>query len=378
MKTLPIQQELRSLGLEAVVQKYSLKAKQHKTEPALWLFKYDQIDSPVGDPTVQDCRALILDQSADWAAVAFPYRRFFNAGEIHADPIDWSTAKVFEKEDGSLMTLYWYAGRWHVSTSGVPDGSAPIQRVYERGGPPTVLQTFADRFWELLGGKLPAETHMCFMFELCTQDNRIVVEHAQPRLVLHGCRDMTTLEEHEPETYAARYGWELCRSHPLTTLSEALAWAETLQPNASEGCVVRSAKVDGVFPRVKIKAPKYVLLHHVANGNSPKRLLELVRRNESAEWLAYFENLRGEHDAIKARYEALISEVETFYAPIKDLPSQKDFAGHATKTRFSGLLFNLRKGVSVRTSLAKLSIDSVCFLLGIDAKEQDADSSATV
>ena len=45
-------------------------------------------------------------------------------GESSADAIDWSTARVMEKLDGSLATLYWYKGEWHVSSSGVPDASS--------------------------------------------------------------------------------------------------------------------------------------------------------------------------------------------------------------------------------------------------------------
>jgi tRNA splicing ligase len=52
---------------------------------------------------VQECRGLILDESANWRIVAFPYTKFFNYGEEHAASIDWSTACVQEKLDGSLM-----------------------------------------------------------------------------------------------------------------------------------------------------------------------------------------------------------------------------------------------------------------------------------
>ena len=38
-------------------------------------------------------------------------------------PIDWGTARVYEKLDGSLMTLYRYGGAWQVASSGLPDGS---------------------------------------------------------------------------------------------------------------------------------------------------------------------------------------------------------------------------------------------------------------
>lgn len=57
----------------------------------------------------RECRGLVLDEAKDWAVVAMPYTRFFNYGERWASSIDWATAKVFEKMDGSLMTMVRYA-----------------------------------------------------------------------------------------------------------------------------------------------------------------------------------------------------------------------------------------------------------------------------
>jgi len=73
---------------------------------------------------VQECRGIVLDMDDDWAVVAYPYRKFFNYGERWAASVDWSSAAVVDKLDGSLATLYWYRGQWHVASSGVPDASA--------------------------------------------------------------------------------------------------------------------------------------------------------------------------------------------------------------------------------------------------------------
>jgi hypothetical protein len=104
---------------------------------------------------IDECRGLILDADSaplPWAVVAFPYRRFYNFAEKQAAPLDWTPiasassgaassaaasgagnsagVRVFEKVDGSLMTLYAHAGAWHVASSGMPDasGSAGGQR----------------------------------------------------------------------------------------------------------------------------------------------------------------------------------------------------------------------------------------------------------
>jgi hypothetical protein len=55
-----------------------------------------------------------------------PFTKFFNASESGAASVDWKTATVFEKLDGSMVSLYWYDTRWHVASSSLPDGKGAI------------------------------------------------------------------------------------------------------------------------------------------------------------------------------------------------------------------------------------------------------------
>ncbi len=59
----------------------------------------------MGEKIVQQCRGIILDEANNWQIVSYPYDKFFNYEESYAPQLDWSTAKIFEKLDGSLMTL---------------------------------------------------------------------------------------------------------------------------------------------------------------------------------------------------------------------------------------------------------------------------------
>lgn len=52
-----------------------------------------------------ECRGLVLDERNNWSVVAMPYYRFFNHGERHADTLDWATARVMDKADGTLVIL---------------------------------------------------------------------------------------------------------------------------------------------------------------------------------------------------------------------------------------------------------------------------------
>ena len=80
------------------------------------LLKYSQIDSDFSKEIVRECRGLIIDK--DLKPVCVPFYKFGNYGESYADNIDWSTAAVEEKIDGSLIKVWSYNGKWIVSTNG--------------------------------------------------------------------------------------------------------------------------------------------------------------------------------------------------------------------------------------------------------------------
>jgi hypothetical protein len=154
--------------------------------------------SPMGEEIVQDCRGIILDEQDNWSVVAMAFRKFFNHGEFHCSKIDWATAAVQEKLDGTLCLLYAYDQQWHVATTGTPDAGGSIERVSAR--------TFAQYFWDAFrdsGMVLPgADCGVCFFFELMGPENRVVVRHAAVRLAVLGCRRLPSLEE-EPAAAAA-------------------------------------------------------------------------------------------------------------------------------------------------------------------------------
>lgn len=165
MRKVAVQEFLRNGGtLSDLERDYHIHVKRHKDYNNLVLLKYS-IDTPMGEEISQDCRGIILDENDNWKIVCFPYRKFFNYGEGHATQIDVNTMKVYEKLDGSLMTLYWYDNKWHVASSGTPDASGNINESDK---------TFADLFWKVwsqLNYIFPTNRDMCYMFELMTGHN---------------------------------------------------------------------------------------------------------------------------------------------------------------------------------------------------------------
>jgi hypothetical protein len=338
-----------------LVQSYTIKARRHGKYENLVLLKYG-IDAAFMNPMVRECRGIILDEAKGWGVVSRAFDKFGNDGEGYVPEIDWSTARVQEKLDGSLCVLYHYDGAWHVATSGTPDACG---EVHAAGG------TFADYFWKTFnasGGRLSAQTDLCFAFELMGPDNRIVVVHEKPWLRLLAVRNRVTGEQFLPDDFAEVIGIPAVRSFPLTSLDEIRASFEHISPVAQEGYVV----VDGKFDRVKIKHPGYVALHHAKDGMGPKAFVEIARTGEVSEVLSAFPEFTPLIEDAKARYEALVDRVCLDFDRLKYLPDQKSFALEAVKTPHSAALFQMRKGTDLREFFRGIAIDKLMTWMGVE------------
>lgn len=359
-----LQEALRSgaESLESLASKYAIKVKPHPKYPNLVQLKYDQIDSPMGNELVQECRGIILDTSNHFNAVARPFNKFFNVGEGHAATIDWKTARVQEKLDGSLMIVYFYDSQWHVASSGTPDAGGEVNNA-----PGT---TFQDLFWDTFHELGYSESKLCpwftYMFELMTKYNRVVVPHPEPRLVLIGVRDPLTEEEFTLDEDKADF--DVVREFPLGSMDEVVASMEHFSGLEQEGYVV----VDGNFNRVKIKHPSYVAAHHMVSSLSPKRLLEVVRAGEVPEILAYFPEWKTEAQSLEESFRGLVMSAEVEYEAVKNIEVQKDFALTIKNSRHKSAMFAVRSGKSpnIAQFYRELRIEALSDMLGL--KEEKA------
>ena len=98
-KVLKIQQFLREFGLAKAIQEFKLKTRIYDRKV---LLKYDQLESDMSIEEVQECRGLILERDT-WNILSFAFEKFFNAGESNAAVIDWDSALVLDKVDGTLI-----------------------------------------------------------------------------------------------------------------------------------------------------------------------------------------------------------------------------------------------------------------------------------
>lgn len=245
-----------------------------------------------------------------------------------------NTALVQEKIDGSLIKVWNYKGEWIVSTNGTI--RAENATLSARGDVEVVYRNFAELFKE---GAVKSELDFyklnpkyTYMFELCSPYNRGVVPHSETKIYHIGTRDNVTLQELEIDI-----GIVKPRVYDCNNIADLITMASTLK-YCEEGYVVRDAN----YRRIKVKSPSYVAVHHLVSELSDKRLLELIRKNETDEFLTYFpeykiyiDKLLDKINAFESYNERILSE--QFNGIVFE--SRKDFANLATKTKFPAFLF---------------------------------------
>lgn len=337
---LEIQTLLRLHGLEHVKDYLKLEVKE---KGDLVLLKYNTIEADWTKTALYDCRGIILDRANGWAVVAFPYSKFFNLEEGYCAEIDWESAVVFDKCDGSLITLWRHNGEWRLSTSGTIDADSSANGA---------AYTFADLAWkavtEMYGSKeaflAKLDVNFNYMFELMTPFNIVVCIHNDYKLILHGARDMRTLEEvtiNDIDLVKVKT-WPLKNVEEMVATFENMTWQE-------EGYIVR----DKYFKRGKKKNPAYVAAHHTVQGLSPYHILSVVKSGELSEFLVYFPGRTDELLGQQEKYDELLDTLACLYFDIFDSLmhlSDREYAELVFKTTsthnlktFSGLFFNIRK-----------------------------------
>jgi len=352
---------IKENGLEKLLSEFKIKATYSEKHPQLVCLKYNQVESPLKEKVAQQCRGIILDTADDWKIVSRSYDKFFNYGEgdgttCYHDRLDWNSARVYEKLDGSLLTLYPYKGEWLVQSSSNPDASGMVNGSGI---------SFAELFWEVWrekGYKLPKQgpVDYCYMFELITKRNKIVVPYAENRLILHGVRCLTSGHElfvDDEIVDSFMLGYERVERLWMYGWDSVLISSKNLPVNEGEGYVV----CDRQFNRIKVKSPTYCAMHHLKGTMSPTRLLQVVMLNENLEFLAYFPEMAAEIEGLRSKYSYLVDRIEKTWLDIKDIENQKDFAMKAKDLEFSAILFQLRKTPteSVTSVLSKQRVELV-------------------
>jgi len=294
-------QQLAELGIKMI---------PHPRHSNLIQFVYDMIDSMPHKDHVMVCesRGLMLDRDQNWQVVAYPMYRFFNWGEAGCADIDWNTARVQEKLDGSLIILSCYQGEWMPSTKKNPGGHCAV-------GDWSI--TFCELFWEIFDrqhadGREHLVPGWTYCWELTSEKNRVITQVKQVAVTLLAVRDQQGKEMtlDDPRLWT---GWRRVQQFDISSAESAQRAAELLDPLQQEGFVV----VDAQFRRAKIKSARYVQLHHVRFGLALKDMLNLIRAGEHEEALAYFPELQERFEFVTNRVNEFVVELAQRFAPLK-------------------------------------------------------------
>lgn len=264
------------------------------------MFKYDQVFSDFSIPLVREARGIIFRES-DWECVCQKFVKFGNYGESYCPDIDWETASVQEKVDGSHIGMFYDNG-WHICTNGTIDAfKAKLNDVkYPNFGQlvsAAIHQVFEDEynFVDLLDPKCT------YMFELVSPYNRVVIPYKEIKLYFLGVRNMEDGKEYDPKKSDVSVYFDVPERYPFHSLEDVQKAANEL-PWDQEGYVV----CDKNFNRVKIKSPRYVMAHYARNNGvvNTERLVQIILDGEQEEFLTYASDYATElHEVEKEMYE---------------------------------------------------------------------------
>ena len=265
------------------------------------MFKYNQLTSDFNIPMVREARGIIFRRDDFSHPVCWPFNKFGNYGESYAPEIDWSTAFVSEKVDGSLIKIWYDAADWKISTNGAIDAfKAELGDVKYNSFGTYFCDTIYEYYNRFDDFTCTLNTDYTYMFELVGPYNRVVIPYEEPAIYFLGARNKYTGEEFNCSAIMAGAldmgRFKLPEQYPLNTLDDCIRITENFGWD-QEGFVVCDAK----FNRVKIKSPAYVMAHYARNNNiiTRKHLIKIITSNEVAEFLCYAADYKEELENVQ-------------------------------------------------------------------------------
>jgi hypothetical protein len=310
---------------------------------------YNQIASPMGNPAVQECRALVLEKDS-WRVLSWPFPKFFNMGEGHIPKeFDWSNFKTYEKLDGSLIHFWHHDTEgWQCGTRSVPDAETGLDDTgltFKQ----LVLKTIEEMGYDWnrwVGFFSPLHT---YVYELCTPENMVVCDYGQERkLTLIGIRNLVTLQEYDIHQWAALHPvpgplGPLVKQYPGFTLDAVKEEVSKRDPKRYEGYVL----VDRKFNRVKIKSEAYVFMSGRKDSlqKSNRARIELILADAADDVLPNLPQfVQDKIKQLQVKLAIAIREIDALWEEVRHIEGDKDFALRVQHSGWSTPMFAIRKG----------------------------------
>jgi len=318
------------------------------------VLNYDITAKPGG--LADECRGLVLSIPG-WYILSLSFHRFYNHHESHAAPIDWSTAQVQQKVDGSLVTFYHDGDRWIVQTRGTVDGSGqtPACRgTFDARVRTLVMSRTGQDLDEWLAGQ-PA--HTCVVCEYVGPHNRVVTPYGTEDLYLLTVTDKLACQELGPDGFVEEWPFSTPREYSMVgTLSDVISRTANLAP-LEEGYVV----VDQQYHRIKIKNPRYLAVARAVNAGgalTDQHLARLALLGDTDEIKGYFPELAPLIERYEGLLEHLCYEATVLWNVYGKLESRKAFAMTVKDHLLSPWLFQ-RYGGKVRCGPREWVVDNL-------------------
>jgi len=323
--------------LERYVKEGWLISQVHPTLP-LTIYNYSQTTQyeQHWDEVTLQCRGLVFDDEGN--RVSHPFRKFFNIEENRHEPTE--DFEIYEKVDGSLITVFNYNGEWVVSSRGSFTSEQAIAA--------TELFNQLNYVSKIHSGINP---NMTYLFELIAPWNRIVCDYGErEELILLGARSENFEASHDELSELAKMlGCNVTHKFNFEDYKEI----QKLNWENQEGFIVRFSNGD----RCKIKFEDYVKLHRVITncssydiwenlktfGKLPEEFLQDVP-DEFFDWVVKVQSdLWWKHEMTYVMYNSLLQDT---LSKLGENPTQKEvaFAIQSIIDVDYGLLFALYNG----------------------------------
>lgn len=329
-----------------------------KDDENYYIFNYGE-GCDFFDPVVQEARGIIIDKN-DCSVACVSFRKFGNYGEAYTDNIDWSSAKVQDKIDGSIVRCFYnkYKNKWQWATNGMVNAEkAPISSVLSNNFLELIKK--ADNYQNIPFNTL--DKNKTYTFELISPENTIVVKYDKTTLYHIGTRNNLTLVESNEDI-----GIIKPKEYPLNSLEACLKAVNELNVNKDdvrfEGYVV----VDKEWHRCKIKSPEYLKLHYFANGYktfSKSRIIDIINNddidlNEVKEHYPVWEKVFTFYENEIKRVESDCQKEIDFYRKrfIELNNNRKEIAKTIVGNKYEGIIFKaLGNNKNAKTLLSEIT-----------------------
>ncbi len=308
----------------------------HKEKNGMHLYNYNKEGLVERNhPVLMRCRGLVVD--IDGKVLNHPFEKFFNDFEKEKVELDWKTAEIQEKIDGSLICVFFANKEWQITTRG---SFYPSE--YDK------TQAFDKWFKRLFKDFDCLNENYCYMFEMVTKKNRIVTFYENEFVVLIGARNLLShkeISQRELDALARILNIRRPKRFYANNIEECKELFTKLRED-EEGLVA----VDEKFNRLKVKQESYFKLAKIKELNTKALFEYMVRRDKiDEEFLQKCPEVISKLEEMKVVWEKYCLEVRATFNKIKPLSekSRKDFAMGAIDFPYKALLFGLLDNIPI-------------------------------